>query len=205
MPTIYHYFAAILAPRSVPHYIKTCGNILTKMSGDATYGSPPVAYTQVEDDLDALLTSEQATRNGPRGAAADRDAKLKVMRAHMRLLKAFVQSLADADVARSQVLIEGSGMSVARKAVRTKPDFEARAGHTPATVDLACRAVKARRVTYFWQMSKNQVDWADLPETLRAKASVSGLTTGTTYFFRFRTLTHAGLSAWSAVVTIVAT
>jgi hypothetical protein len=43
--------------------------------------------------------------------------------------------------------------------------------------------------------------WTSWPETLKASATMAGLTPAQTYSFRFRTLTHAGASDFSQVVS----
>ena len=42
--------------------------------------------------------------------------------------------------------------------------------------------------------------WTAMPVTLQAKTDVSGLTSGTTYAFRFRPVLKAGEATWSQVV-----
>jgi hypothetical protein len=44
-------------------------------------------------------------------------------------------------------------------------------------------------------------EWIDLPETSVASARVTGLSPGTLYFFRYRTLVKNVLSDWSDPVT----
>jgi hypothetical protein len=68
---------------------------------------------------------------------------------------------------------------------------------------LIARAIKGQG-SYQWQMSSDQVNWLDLPPTVVASTAVAGLTPATISWFRFRTLTEAGYSAWSAPVSIIA-
>ena len=57
---------------------------------------------------------------------------------------------------------------------------------------------------YTFQLSTDQKSWTSLPLALKAKTTVSGLTVGTTYYFRFQVLTKKGLRDWSGVVSYVA-
>jgi hypothetical protein len=56
------------------------------------------------------------------------------------------------------------------------------------------------RSAYEWQYSLDQKTWTAMPVTLQAKTDVSGLTSGTTYTFRFRPVLKAGEATWSQVV-----
>jgi hypothetical protein len=114
-----------------------------------------------------------------------------------------VQGISDTNIADSQVIIESSGMSVMRRAARTKPDFAVKYGKAPSVVVLRARAVKTR-AAYQWQMSTDQKTWLDLPSTVKATTTVTGLTPATIYAFRFRALTGDGLSDWSTIVSIIA-
>jgi hypothetical protein len=42
-----------------------------------------------------------------------------------------------------------------------------------------------------------------MPSTMQAKTGLSGLTVGTTYYFRFQALTRTGTENWSQVVAFV--
>jgi len=121
----------------------------------------------------------------------------------MRQLKAFTQGVADSDLLNAQALIESSGMNVARRTLRNKPELAAKLGKVTGAAGLYAKAVKGR-ASYQWEMSVDQKTWTDLPATVKASTSVSGLTPSTTYYFRFRTLTVAGLSDWSSVVSFIA-
>lgn len=203
MSTIYRYFAALNAARSCPQYVKQCRAIVARMTGNANFASPTPALSQVSTHVDALDAAEQATHKGPPAATADRDAKLLTVRSDMRQLKAYVQSVADANVADSQVIIESAGMSVTKQAFKTKPDLAVKHGKVPTTVNLHAKASE-RRASYQWQMSTDQQTWTDLPATVTAATSATGLTPATIYYFRYRTLTVPGLSDWSTIVSVIA-
>jgi hypothetical protein len=121
----------------------------------------------------------------------------------MRLLKAFLQGVADSST-NAQGLIEDAGFDVAKRTTRSKQSIEAKRGANTGTVALFAKAVKrGTRVQYEWQMSVDSKTWTNLPTTLRASTAVSGLTAGTVYYFRVQTQTVAALSDWSAIVSIM--
>lgn len=201
MSIIYHYYAALYGVRKTTAYSAQVRAIVGKMSAVAKLQTPLLAQTTT--DLNALDAAQQLAHKGSPAQTADRNAKLKVVQSDARQLKAFVQSVADADLLNAQSIIESSGMSVAKKPLRTKPDLAATVGKVPTTATLSAKALKSK-VAYQWQMSVDQKTWTDLPGTVKATTSVANLTPGTIYYFRFRTLTVAGLSDWSTVASLIA-
>jgi hypothetical protein len=201
MDTIYSYFAALQPTRKVPAYVTQCRAIITRMTAAPNLQTP--LLTKALADVNALDASEQNAHKGSPAATKDRNAKLLVVRSDMRQLKAFVQSAADADLANAQSIIEASGMSVGKRTLPVKPALAAKQGKVTTTANLYARAVKGR-ASYEWQMSADQKTWTDLPRTVTAQTSVTGLTPATVYYFRFRTLTVAGLSDWGMVASLIA-
>jgi len=59
------------------------------------------------------------------------------------------------------------------------------------------------RASYEWQFSTDQKTWTNAPTTLQAKIAITGLTSGSVYYFRFRAVTKAGEGAYSQVVQIL--
>jgi hypothetical protein len=200
---LFQYFAVLHAPRSVPHLLKLCFAILAKMGAIPTFQIAAALLAQTAKDVATLKSAEEATHGGPVDAVADRNVALRVVRADMRQLKAVVQSQADADLEHAQAIIASSGMAVGKRPIRTKPFLAARYGKAPTEVELDAKAPK-RRASYQWQMSTNQTTWIDLAGTVTASTTVTGLTPATIYYFRFRTLTVAGLSDWSPAISIIA-
>jgi hypothetical protein len=45
--------------------------------------------------------------------------------------------------------------------------------------------------------------WVELPETLQARTSVTGLQPATTYSFRFRPVTRMGVGDWSQPLSLL--
>ena len=58
---------------------------------------------------------------------------------------------------------------------------------------------------YEWQQSTDGKRWTNLPMTLEAKTGVSGLTPGSTYYFRVQSFVKTGAENWSQVVSLLVT
>ena len=94
-------------------------------------------------------------------------------------------------------------MSVAKRVLTPKPPLAAKHSQVPGGGMLSAKRVDGALI-YQWQMSNDQKTWADLPWSKKASTSFSGLTPATFYYFRFRVLTAAGSSDWSAFITYIA-
>jgi hypothetical protein len=197
------YFAALYPARSIPKYLKACRVVVDRMTGNPWFPDLGDELADATAHLDDLEDAEVAADGGPRGAATKRNAALLVVQGDMSRLKCSVQIAADADLTHAQEIIESAGMYVTKRGRKPKPLLAVRYGGAPGLVLLTARAIKGQG-SYQWQMSSDQVNWLDLPPTVVASTAVAGLTPATIYWFRFRTLTKAGYSAWSAPVSIIA-
>ena len=186
----------------VSQYMTNCEVVITKMTDNANVPDPTPTLAQVSAHLATLKECEELAHQGGMGAIDQRDVALMVVRADMRLLKAYVQNRADANLAESKSIITSSGMGVGKKKAKGKAHVAVKDGKTPGSVVLDCKALR-RPVVYRWQMSTNQEAWSDLEESFKASLTVEGLTPATIYYFRLRTMTRNGLSDWSVVVSII--
>ena len=57
--------------------------------------------------------------------------------------------------------------------------------------------------SYAFAFSTDQKSWTSCPTSLKVKTTVSGLTVGTTYYFRVQATTKKGLQDWSTIVSFV--
>jgi hypothetical protein len=62
----------------------------------------------------------------------------------------------------------------------------------------------AVRAPYEWEWSADgEKTWTQLPSTLQAKTTVTGLTPATTYQFRYRATTKVGEGDWTQVTSLL--
>jgi len=75
--------------------------------------------------------------------------------------------------------------------------FAAKAGAFSGAVQLVAPSA-GHRASYEWQYSTDGgKTWVELPPTLQAKTSLTGLTAGSTAQFRYRAVIKAGAGDWS--------
>ncbi len=202
MATVTRVIAVLLLPKHVPDIIKLGKAIVTAMTGNAFFASPTPTLATVTSDIGALDTAETVAKTRAKGSAAARNVKLKVVEADLHGLCAYVQFVADTDLDNAVAIIQSAGLSVKKHAVRVKADLSVKPGKLPGEALLEAKAAAAR-ASYDWQYSADQKTWTPLATTLVAKTSVSGLTAGTTYWFRHRVLTQKdGQSDWHAMASL---
>ncbi len=94
-------------------------------------------------------------------------------------------------------------MAVRKVTLHDKADLAVKQGSVSGTVTLSAKAA-AKKAAYNWQYSTDQKTWTSLPQTLKAKTSVSGLTSGTIYYFRSQALTpKEGTGDWGQIVALL--
>jgi hypothetical protein len=192
-----------MSPR-VKNLISFAQSVATAMTDNASFPSPVPTLAIFEADVAALVTAETAALARAKGAAQDRNAKLVVVKGDLEKLKAYVQGVADAaNPADAAAIILSAGMTVRKVTLHAKAALAIKQGSVSGTVTVTAKSA-ATKAAYNWQYSIDQKTWTSLPQTLKAKTGVSGLTAGTIYFFRSQALTpKGGESDWGQVVSFL--
>ena len=188
---------------NVPRYLTSCHLIVSMMTDNKNFPAPTPPLEEVSKSLDTLAADEELAQKGGKGMVQQRDVTLRQAHLNMTMLKAYVQTTANAEPERAEAIVHSAGMNVGKPRTRTKLPTSAKHGGAPGRVVLDAKALP-KPVQYRWQMSTDQATWTDLPETFNTKTTVEGLVPATIYSFRLRTLTRNGASDWSSPVTVVA-
>ena len=205
MATAPRVIVAFRTAKSVSKHLANCRMVVDMMTNNPAFPTPTPPLTQVSAHLTDLENDEKEANKGGKAAAPQRDVSLAVVNKDMRMLRAYVQNIADALPApEAAVVVLSSGMKVGKKAARSKPPVQVRLGKLPGQVLLIAKALLGK-VSYRWQRSTDGETWTDAADTFHTTAVVEGLTRATVHYFRMRTMTTAGLSAWSPVISIVVT
>jgi hypothetical protein len=169
-----------------------------------TFPNPTPALSVVETHIDELEDAESKAASRTKGAVALRDAKKKRVLEDLALLRAYVQSVVSEGMTPAEAIaaIESAYMSVKKTATRSLSEVRVKNADVSGKVRLAARAV-APGAVYVWEYSVDQSKWTALPEMMRSRTELSGLTPACTYYFRFRALTRAGWQDYSQVVSLL--
>jgi hypothetical protein len=179
-------------------------SVATAMTGNAIFPSPTPTLATFQADIEALVTAETAALARAKGAADTRNAKLAVVKADLESLKNYVQNVVDAsNPANAESIIGSAAMAIRKVTVHDKPALAVKQGSVSGTVTLSAKAA-AKKAAYNWQYSTDQKTWTSLPQTLKAKTGVSGLTPATTYYFRSQAQTpKGGEGDWGQTISLL--
>lgn len=188
--------------RSPKRFLTYSKSVVSKAKGSTSVSYAGLA--ELEADVIALDKAETAAKDRTPAAVADRDAKALKVYQGLHHYRDYVQSLAEAQAtpADAVTLILNLGLTVRKSRSYAKPALAAKYGGVSGEVLLAALAVVGAGA-YYWEWSIDQKSWSSAPETTTASTSISGLTPGQLYYFRFRALTPKGKGNYSQVVSLM--
>jgi hypothetical protein len=153
------------------------------------------ARTAYSDALDAKGTKK--------GAGQASTAARLVLIDKLTHAKDHVNSVAEqAAPEQAKAIIESSGFRIRKVVIHTKLPLAAKYGGTPGSVLLVALAA-GRNAVYYFEFSTDQKSWTPCPNVMKCRTTITGLTVGTTYYFRVRAQTPKGLGEWTQVVEFV--
>jgi hypothetical protein len=176
--------------------------VLSQMMQNPLFESPPIPFAKIEADLAALEAAEVYTLTRHPASVATRNELFSVVWNALQTLRDYVQAVADAHRSNAASIVESAGMNVKRSSGHGRATFKARKGPNPGSVVLFGKREKGR-ASYEWQYSLDGVNWLTGAWTVKASALLSGLEEGKRYFFRFRSVTRAGMGAFGQVLAFV--
>ncbi len=201
---VHRSIASLKLPEVISLLITYVQGILKAMNGNPAFPSPtpPLATIgSAVNDLQIAETAAVTTR--AKGTVATRNEKRAALVAMLELLRAYVQSIADATPENAPSIIESAGLALRKAVVRAPRVFAAKEATVSGSVKLIAPAA-GHRAAYLWQYSTDAgKTWLDVSPTLQAKTTVTGLPSGTTVQFRFRSVIKGGASDWSAPLALL--
>lgn len=188
---------------SVPEKIARARQIIAAMTGNPNFPSPqpPLAQlTAAVDQLEADYAAAQAARQEARArTTAVNEAEEAVNRA-FSTLGAHVESASGGDEGK----IQSAGMDVrapsTSSGVLDAPEtLNATQGDMEGEIDCSWDKVERAR-SYIIEVSADpptSTSWKHAAVSTRSQVTVSGLSSGTKYWFRVAAVSPQGQSAWS--------
>jgi len=202
-PTIHRPIAVLNLPAQVPVLISVAKAVALAMTNNAAFPAPTPTLAALNTALVDLEVAEAAAQARTKGAIASRNQKRDALASVLEQLRAYVQSVADADRPRAAALIQSAAMNVRKVTLRAKRAFGVEQGSVSGAVTLVT-ASAARRASYEWEVSSDTgKTWQVLPPTLQTKTAMTGLQSGATYSFRYRSVTKAGAADWSQPLSLL--
>ena len=200
---VHRTVAVLKLPGPISLLITLVQGILKALTGNPTFPTPNPPLTALSGAANDLQVAETAALTRAIGTIATRNEKRAALLTLLEVLRAYVQSVADATPENAISIIESSGLALRKTTVHAPRVFAAKATTLSGSVKLTA-PIAGRRAAYRWQYSTDGgKTWVDASETLQAKTTVTGLPVGTTVQFRYRSVIKGGASDWSAPLSMV--
>jgi hypothetical protein len=192
------------APKTSLALIMFARKVHDAFVNNPTFPDPLPTLSVLETHIDEFEEAESEAVSRTKGAVALRDARKKRLQEDLALLRAYVQSVISEGMTPAEAIaaIESAYMSVRKKKTRSSSEVRVKSADVSGKVQLAAKAV-APGAMYVWEYSVDQSKWTPLPETMKSRTELSGLTPACMYYFRFRALTRAGWRDYSPVVSFI--
>ena len=175
----------LLLPYAVMLLIALVTSVIKALQGHPKLTSPNPPVPKMQADLDALQAAQTLARTRVPGAVQARDEKEATVRQNMEQFGAYLQNQCDAlPIDEAIALIHSVMLHVRAKSSAVKQNLTAKQGGLLGTAKLRCRS-QGDNTIYYWQFSLDGQNWSNAPETHRADTTISGLSAGHIYYFRF--------------------
>lgn len=194
-----------LAKKTIPQKIETGRLIVTSMTGNANFPSPHPTLPVVTTGINALETTHIAALNGGK----DDTANMRITEAALNLaltsLGNYVESIANASPASAEAIVLSAGMDIKRMRAPLERGFRLERGEYEGQIKL--RTNYQPNSTVSWAMTLTPADessWQVIHSSTRSKHIVTGLNSGSRYYFRYSRVGSKGQEPWSNVLNIIA-
>ncbi len=198
---IYTIFVVLNFPRTVAGLIAFAELIVQKMTGNSNFPTATATLTAASNAITAYQAtiSSSSTTKGLKG---QRTGARNALLAVLKQLRDIVRLVAEASPENALAIVESAGMSLKKRAIRLKALISVVDSGVSGTV--ICRA-KAPGIptNYFWFYSLDNKSWTSVPQVMKSKLVLSGLTPGQVYYFRYYTMNRRGTSDLSQVFSLL--
>lgn len=178
----------------------------------ATYASPNPALAAFLALIQSTRTAQQAVIQRTIGAAAKRDVQRDLLWTAMDTERTYIQSLADANLARSVAILQNGGLVVVPVVTRAKGLLTLEHGVASGTVecfanvglllgDLATRRSQNRFFNWRYTLDGGQT-FLPLPSTTHPRTTITGLKPQALVGVEVNLNVAAGPGKWSPTVAI---
>ena len=175
---------------------------MTKFTNNESFLSPGPVVTNLTtacSNFWAAIEDSKTQKGNGLAVAEARQAVVDAVGHVVDYANTVVEKL-PADAARTA--LQSGGLRPRKATVRSTPDIDVKYGGLMGAVLLVTRCM-GRTCSYAFQFSTDQKNWVSCPPSVKVKTTVSGLTVGTTYYFRVQATTLKGPKDWSPIVSFV--
>lgn len=173
-------------------------NVITAMTGNASFASPDVPLTELTTVLTTLEQAEDEAGDGARTSIARRNQAEEVADIAFRKQAMYVDRIADGDSA----VILSSGFHLSKQPEPAqRPQFEVEAGGNSGEIILTRKAQPGAK-SYVWQYCIGSLpvngdgNWIFAGASTQSKYVISNLESGSKCWFRVAAVTIGGMAPW---------
>ena len=201
--TLFSPVVVLNTPRLTKDFITYARAVHVALQGNGSFPNPTPTLDAFAADITALEEAETNAATRAVGAVALRDAKKRRVKEDLNQLRSYVQSVVatTASPVDAAAMVKSAFMSLRKPTTRNAPEISAKNADLPGKVILAARSL-GPSVLYSWEHSLDQSSWTPIPDTMKARTEVSGLTPHNKHYFRFSPFTRAGRQGYSQVVSL---
>ncbi len=192
-----------LARLSVNEKIQLARRIVTDMTNNPNFPTPEPALATMTAALDAVTQAQIVAADGGKEQTLLLTTKVKVLETLLTQASVYVEFVSAGDEAK----IMSAGMPVRAKSAPVGPmpkltDFKV--VNTDNNGEFLCTVQPVKGAnSYIFQISntpENAGTWVTGAIATRAKALISGLTSGTKYYVRTAAIGSAGQGPWTDII-----
>jgi hypothetical protein len=194
-----------LALLSVALKIEKARSIVAGMTGNAHFSSPVPALDTVNTLTNELEAAQVAALSGGPEDTAHRNVKERELELALKTLAAYVETVANGHPALAEEIVLSAGMTVKKHTAPVVDDFEVKSTGKPGQIRVRKRHEPFTFVIV--QMTATPGDestWKTIRSSSRGRFTMSGLTSGTRYYFRAAVYARDGQRPWTEVKSALA-
>ena len=193
------------SPRSDHTFVTFLYAIADGLTGNAAFTNPTPTPATIKAAADMLAVANGQAKGGGKAEVSDRNAKRKDAEDLVDDLVNYVQVTVRkqaGDAATATAMIHSVGLSVRKRTPVKKPPFAAKYGPVSGVVVLVALAA-VKNAMYWYEYSLDQKTWSSVPQIMKSKVTIAGLTPGSVYYFRFRAQGRKGMGDYSQIVSLM--
>lgn len=199
-----------LRSQTIPQKVQFMRQVVTSMTGNANFATPAptlASITAKANDLEAKYNDASASRQTAQQKTTLQDTSDTESNSLMTQLALYVENTSAGDAAK----IQSAGMEIRADgapigALPAPQGLIATVGDNDGELDLDWDSVRGA-TTYLVQRSLDPptaTSWQQAIVVTKSKGTVTGLTSGTKYWFRVAAVGAAGQGPWSDPATRIA-
>jgi hypothetical protein len=192
------------SPKSDEKFVTFLYAIVHGLNGNAPFANSTPTAAALTTAADGLAQANARAVHGGTADTTERKAQRHAAEELVDQFVAFARTTVRAqagDAATAIAMIHSVALSVRKRSTAKKPPFAAKYGPVSGAVLLLALAV-ARNAMYWYEYSLDQKTWTSVPQVMKASVTITGLTPGQVYYFRFRAQTRKGMGDYSQVVSL---